>query len=52
VEAPRKEPEERALILRDLAEVEPLLRATCTHEIDVAQPMSEVVSQLVQIGRA
>jgi shikimate kinase len=46
-----KEPEERALILRDLAEVEPLLRATCTHEIDAAQPIGEVVSQLVQIGR-
>jgi broad-specificity NMP kinase len=46
-----KEPEERALILRDLAEVEPLLRATCTHEIDAAQSIGEVVSQLVQIGR-
>ena len=46
-----KAAEERALILRDLAEAEPLLRATCTHEIDAAQPLSAVVSQLVAIGR-
>ena len=46
-----KAAEERALILRDIAEVEPLLRATCTHEIDAAQPLGDVVSQLVAIGR-
>ena len=46
-----KSAEERALILRHVAEVEPLLRATCTHEIDAAQPLSAVVSQLVAIGR-
>ena len=46
-----KTPAERALILRDVAEVEPLLRATCTHEIDAAQPIGDVVSQLVEIGR-
>ena len=45
-----KSPEERALILRHVAEVEPLLRATCTHEIDAAQPIGDVVSQLVEIG--
>jgi adenylate kinase family enzyme len=45
-----KAPEERALILRHVAEVEPLLRATCTHEIDAGQPIDDVVSQLVEIG--
>jgi thymidylate kinase len=45
-----KTAEERALILRHLAEVEPLLRATCTHEIDAAQPLEAVVAQLVAIG--
>jgi hypothetical protein len=33
-----KAPEERALILRHAAEVEPLLRDSCTHEIDAASP--------------
>jgi len=42
--------EERALVLGHLAEVEPLLRATCTHEIDAAQPIEDVVAQLVEIG--
>jgi hypothetical protein len=41
---------ERDLILGHLAEVEPLLRATCTHEIDAAQPLEAVVAQLVAIG--
>ena len=41
---------ERALILKHLAEVEPLLRATCTHEIDASRPLDEVVSELVRIG--
>ncbi len=45
-----KTAEERDLILRHLAEVEPLLRATCTHEIDAAQPLEAVVAQLVAIG--
>jgi dephospho-CoA kinase len=43
--------EERGLILSHLAEVEPLLRATCTHEIDATQPVGDVVAQLVEIGR-
>ena len=43
---------ERDLILRHLAEVEPLLRATCTHEIDAAQPLEAVVAQLVAIGES
>jgi len=42
--------EERDLILGHLAEVEPLLRATCTHEIDAARPLDDVVAELVRIG--
>ena len=45
-----KSAEERALILGHLAEVEPLLRATCTHEIDTSQPIEKVVAELVAIG--
>jgi dephospho-CoA kinase len=45
-----KRSEERDLVLRHLAEVEPLLRATCTHEVDAAQPLPAVVAQLVAIG--
>lgn len=41
---------ERALILAHLAEVEPLLRKTCTHEIDASQPLPDVVAELVAIG--
>ena len=43
--------EERALILSHVSEVEPLLRATCTHEIDATLPLADVVAQLVEIGR-
>jgi broad-specificity NMP kinase len=46
-----KTSEERELILRHLDEVEPLLRATCTHEIDTTQPVREVVARLVEIGQ-
>ncbi len=46
-----KSPDERALVLRHLAEVEPLLRRTCTHEIDAAQPLATVVRQLAELGR-
>jgi hypothetical protein len=45
-----KSTEERELVLKHLAEVEPLLRATCTHEIDAAQPVDDIVAQLVAIG--
>jgi dephospho-CoA kinase len=45
-----KSREERQLILRHLAEVEPALRATCTHEIDASRPLELVVEQLVAIG--
>ena len=44
--------EQRELILSHLAEVEPLLRASCTHEIDATQPIADVVAQLVEIGRS
>ena len=46
-----KTAEERELILSDLAEVEPLLRAGCTHEIDATRPVDDVVAELVAIGR-
>jgi dephospho-CoA kinase len=45
-----KTAEERDLILKHLEEVEPLLRATCTHEIDATQPVDAVVSELAAIG--
>jgi adenylate kinase family enzyme len=45
-----KSAEERVLVLRHLEEVEPLLRATCTHELDASQPVDLVVEQLVEIG--
>ena len=47
-----KSSEERDLILRHLAEVEPLLRATCTHEVDATQSLDVVVARLVAIGDA
>lgn len=46
-----KSSEDRELILRHLREVEPLLRRSCTHEIDATQPLAAVVAQLAQIGR-
>jgi hypothetical protein len=46
-----KTSDQRKLILSHLVEVEPLLRATCTHEIDATQPVGDVVGQLVEIGR-
>lgn len=46
-----KTPEQRELILHDLAEVEPLLRRTCTHEIDSTQPLDVVVEELAKLGR-
>jgi hypothetical protein len=46
-----KRPEERALILRYLAEVEPLLRASATMEIDASAPLPRVVRQLEELAR-
>jgi shikimate kinase len=45
-----KSPDERDLILRHLAEVEPLLRGTCTHKIDASAPLASVVEQLARFG--
>jgi dephospho-CoA kinase len=45
-----KQPHERELILEHLATVEPRLRASCTHEIDAARPIEEVVNELLAIG--
>ncbi len=45
-----KSPEERARVLTDLAETEPLLRATCTAELDASRPIDEVVDALVAVG--
>jgi hypothetical protein len=47
-----KTAEERERILADIAEVEPLLRAACTHEIDTTRPVEAVVAELVAIGEA
>ncbi|HKO27218.1 MAG TPA: shikimate kinase, partial [Solirubrobacteraceae bacterium] len=44
-------PEQRKEILRHLAEVEPLLRRTCTHEIDATQPLTAIVEQLAELGQ-
>ncbi len=45
-----KSPEERELILEHVAEVEPLLRATCTHELDSGRPLAEIVDELARIA--
>jgi hypothetical protein len=38
------------MILDDLAEVEPLLRAGCSHELDASRPLAEVVDDLIAIA--
>jgi shikimate kinase len=45
-----KAPVERAMILDDLATVEPLLRAGCTHELDAGRPLDVVVADLIAIA--
>jgi len=45
-----KTPVERAMILDDLANVEPLLRASCTHELDASRPLNDVVADLIAIA--
>jgi dephospho-CoA kinase len=47
-----KRPEEREAILRDLADVEPLLRATCSVEIDASAPIDNTVQQLEELAQA
>jgi shikimate kinase len=46
-----KDPGERALILADLAEIEPVLRATCTHELDATRPVVDIVEALISIAQ-
>jgi dephospho-CoA kinase len=46
-----KTSEQRELVLRDLAEVEPLLRRTCTVEIDATRSLVSIVDQLAELGR-
>ena len=41
---------ERAEILTDLAEIEPALRASCTHELDASRPLDAVVADLLAIA--
>jgi len=41
---------ERAEILADLAEIEPLLRQGCTHELDASRPLDAVVADLISIA--
>lgn len=43
---------ERELILHHLATDEPLLRATCTHELDASRPLEDVVADLIAIAGA
>jgi hypothetical protein len=45
-----KSPGERELVLRQLETVEPLLRATCTHELDASRPLEAVVNDLAELG--
>ena len=46
-----KTPEQRELVLRDLAEVEPLLRRTCTVEIDANQAGDADYAAAAQVKR-
>ena len=45
-----KTPLERAMILADLAEIEPLLRQGCTHELDASRSLEEVFADLIAIA--
>ena len=47
-----KTPAEQRLILDFIATVEPLLRASCTHELDATRPLVEVVADLIAISGA
>lgn len=47
-----KQPAERALIRQHLAEIEPLLRRTCTHQLDATRPVDEIADDLVRIGQS
>jgi len=45
-----KTPLDRAEILADLAEIEPLLRQGCTHELDASRPLVDIVADLLAIA--
>lgn len=45
-----KSAEERARILADIEEIEPLLRRSATDEIDTTRPLAEVIDALVGIA--
>ena len=45
-----KAPLERAEILADLAQIEPLLRECCTHELDASRPLADIVADLTAIS--
>lgn len=45
-----KTPEQRALVAAQVAEIEPLLRRGCTHEVDATRPLGEVVDALAALG--
>ena len=47
-----KGPGELGLIRFHLETVEPLLRATCTHELDASRPLADVADALVAIGQS
>ena len=47
-----KSGEERELVLRHLGEVEPLLRATASAELDATAPLAEVADRLEAIAAA
>lgn len=47
-----KSDEERALVLRHLEQVEPLLRATATAELDATAPLEELADRLEQLAGA
>src|SRR4051794_7466228 len=41
---------ERAMIVEDLATIEPLLRAGCTHDLDASRPLADIVADLLAIA--
>ncbi|HEY6960278.1 MAG TPA: AAA family ATPase [Gaiellaceae bacterium] len=43
---------ERAEVRRYVETVEPLLRATCTLELDATRPLPEIVAELERVARA
>lgn len=45
-----KTPVERAMIVDDLAHIEPLLREGCTHELDASRPLIDIVADLTAIA--